>query len=257
MIGTDILILGFILFMMVSFFVYCLASREPMKRKNLLKYFPLTQTTSTFKESDIVFFSSGTKYDIKDHILRLGGGSHLTHVGIIVEFCGIHYILESVRQGVRVRLAKKLENFLKKDKHNSLFIRRLSRETQKNEQSAIHHQLKIAVYKYVHRNYSYDFMPLYYKRVVNFLPLPIQQSECIDSKHKSGFSCLSLVKSVLINELCSMKLKQMESDTKSLQELFELSDIDIFSNRLQYSDPLFYQSEKTKKRNQTDLPDTI
>jgi hypothetical protein len=246
MIVTDLLILGFIVFMMISFLVYCLASREPMKRKNLLKYFPMTQTTSTFKESDIVFFSSGTKYDIKDHILRLGGGSHLTHVGIIVEFCGIPYILESVRQGVRVRLAKKLENFLKKDKHNSLFIKRLFREPKPNERSALNHQLMIAVKKYIRRNYSYDFMPLYYKRVVNFLPLPIQQSEYIDSKHKSGFSCLSLVKTILINELESMKLKEMDSDTKSLQELFELSDIDVFSNRLRYSDALFYQSTKNQ-----------
>lgn len=238
---TDVIILGFILFMMLAFFVYCLASREPMNRKNLSMYFPLTQTTSTLKESDLIFFSSGTKYDIKDHILRLGGGSHLTHVGIIVEFCGIPYIFESVRLGVRLRLAKKLGNFLKKDKHNSLFVKRLTRVPQPQEHVFLQQQLANAVKKYIHKNYSYDFMPLYYKRVVNFLPLPIQQSEYIDSKHKSGFSCLTLVKNILLNELCSIKLKQQDPDVKSLQELFELCDIDIFSNRMHYSDPLFYQ----------------
>lgn len=243
MIVTDFIILGLILFMMIAFLVYCLASREPMKRKSLLQYFPLTQTTGKFKEGDLLFFSSGTKFDIKDHILRLGGGSHLTHVGIIVEFCEIPYIFESVRQGVRVRPAKKLDNFLKKDRHNSLFIKRLTEEIQQIEHFVFHQQLMIAVKKYLNKSYSYDFMPLYYQRVVNFLPLPIQRSEYIDSKQKTGFSCLSLIKSVLTNELFSSKLIQQENDIRSLQELFEISDIDVFSNRWHYSDLLFYQND--------------
>lgn len=247
MIVTDLVILGFGLFLFVSFIVYCIAIREPMYRKNLSMYFPLTQTTSEFKRSDIVFFSSGTKYDIKDHILRLGGSSHLTHVGIIVEFCGYPYIFESVGMGVRLRPAQKLNNFLKRNKNNSLFIRRLNENSTSNTLNIdqtfdINQKLHQSVKKYMNKNYSYDFMPLYYKRVVNFLPLPIQKSEYINSKHKSGYSCLSLVKTILGNDLHSNKLLQMNNDIKSLQELFELSQLDIFNEQFYYSEPLFFSS---------------
>ena len=220
---VDVLLIVFVAVAAISFLMYSVATREPLSRKMLISMYPPERTINQLLDGDIVFYSSGTKYDLKDHVLRIAGSSHFTHVGIIVTFAGIPYILESVRAGVRVRYApSNFDHFLKGNKHNSIFVKRFIVPIPNSK-------LVQSARRSLGCDYSFDFVSGFCDRVFGFLPFEYQSQP----KIKSGYSCLSLVLSCLKKEL-----QLPISSLRSLQELFEYdSDCKIWTQSLIYSGP--------------------
>ena len=252
----DILFLSVMLFLIVLSMTYMLSSNEPMLNQDLKSLYNC-RISSNLDTGDIVFFSSGTKLDLKDHVLRLGGSSHFTHVGIIVKFCGIPYVFESVRKGTRLRIGFTLDKFLKKNKHNSIFLRKLlSKDSSKLDQ-LLHGSAK----DLLNIDYSFDFMPAFYERVLTFLPLPSSmiQDESSLTQKKNGYSCLSLVKQVLtkylkfdfnllmnryqsIDDHLSMndELDAFDQRIHNLQDLFNIYPLKNKDHSFEYDEPLLY-----------------
>lgn len=224
---------------------YMLSSNEPMLNQDL-KVMYTNRTTSKLDTGDIVFFSSGTKLDLKDHVLRLGGSSHFTHVGIIVKFCGIPYVFESVRKGTRLRIGCTLDKFLKKNKHNSVFLRKLCINSSINHDATINQLIQKAVKDLLNVDYSFDFVPAFYERVLTFLPLPSSMLHDESSrKEKNGYSCLSLVKKILSSYLgfdFSSLDETINEEQKihNLQDLFNIYPLSNQDGCLEYTEPLLY-----------------
>lgn len=216
---VDLVLVVVLSLSLLMFMLYCLAAREPLKRSEIESLYSINKQIrcNELKSGDLIFFSSGTKYDIKDHILRLGGGSHFTHVAIVVEFNQVPYILESVRAGVRIRYAhSNFQNFLKKTSYNSILVKHKIIPV---KESLMH----LAVQRTLGSAYSFDFMPGFCDRVVTFFPLPLfdsYQHPQTETSQSFGYSCLSLVLSCLRNELKTL-LELDTSNIRSIQELFD------------------------------------